>query len=123
MSKEEISLINIIYTINEEDKINEDIRIFGSEFVKKNKNICKMIIDDNEYEIAEEYNIKSYTNNELKIKLKIIGNITDMSYMFDECYSLSSLSDISKLNTSNVTDMSYMFIGCHSLLSLPDISK
>ena len=43
--------------------------------------------------------------------------------MFDECYSLSSLSDISKLNTSNVTDMSYMFIGCHSLLSLPDISK
>ena len=43
--------------------------------------------------------------------------------MFFGCSSLSSLPDISKLNTNNVTDMSYMFHRCSSLSSLPDISK
>jgi len=47
MSKEDISIINIIYNINEEDrKYKQNIKIFGSEFVKNNKNMCKMIIDN-----------------------------------------------------------------------------
>ena len=104
------------------------MKIFGSEFVKNNKNKCKMIIDDKEYEITEKCNIKkcnieNYTNNELKIKLKGIDNITNMSYMFDGCSSLLSLPDISKWNTNNVTNMNYMFYACESLSSLPDISK
>ena len=45
MSKEDISIINIIY------KYKKNMKIFGSEFVKNNKNKCKMIIDDKEYEI------------------------------------------------------------------------
>ena len=35
MSKEDISIINIIYNINENDKEYGYINIFGSEFVKK----------------------------------------------------------------------------------------
>ena len=35
----------------------------------------------------------------------------------------SSLPDISKWNTKKVTDMSYMFAKCSSLSSLPDISN
>ena len=31
--------------------------------------------------------------------------------------------DLSKWNTNNVTDMSFLFNGCKSLSSLPDISK
>ena len=46
-----------------------------------------------------------------------------MSFLFNECRSLSYLPDISKWNTNNVRDMSYMFSGCISLSSLPDISK
>ena len=46
-----------------------------------------------------------------------------MSNMFGLCYSLSSLPDISKMNTNNVTDMSFMFFECKSLSSLPDISN
>ena len=38
--------INIIY-----NKILGKIRIFGKEFVKNNKNKCKIIYDKNEYEI------------------------------------------------------------------------
>ena len=119
MSEKDISEINIIYDVNGENNIN----IFGSIFVENNKNKCKMIIDNEEYELADNYNIKSNNNNELKIKLKGINNVTDMSYMFDGCSSLLSLPDISKWNTNNVTNMSYMFDGCSSLSSLSDISK
>ena len=85
--------------------------------------MCKMIIDNMEYEIKEKYNVKNYNNNILKIKLKGIDNITNMSYMFYGCSSLLSLPDISRWNTNNVTDMSYMFYNCSSLSSLSDISK
>jgi surface protein len=119
MSEKDISEIDIIYDIKEEGNIN----IFGSEFVKNNKNICKMIIDNKEYEIAEKYNIKNKNNNKLIIKLKGIDKVTNMMGIFYGCSSLSSLPDISKWNTNNVTYMSYMFCGCSSLSSLPDISK
>ena len=123
MSKEDESFINIIYKINEKDKKYGNINLFGSKFVWNNRDKCKMIIDNKEYKIIEQYNIENNINNELKLKLKGINNITDMSNMFRECSSLSSLPDISKWNTNNVTDMSYMFYGCSSLSSLPDISK
>ena len=123
MSKEDISIANIIYNISKEDIKIKNINIFGSEFVKNNKNLCKMKIDNKEYEITEKYNIENNTNNELKIILKGINNVTNMSYMFSGCSSVSSLPDISKWSTNNVTNMSYMFDGCLSLSSLPDISK
>ena len=75
-----------------------------------------MIIDNKKYEITEKYKIINYNNNELKIKLKGIDNINDMSYMLYECSSLSSLPDISKWNTDNVKDMRYMFYGCSSFI-------
>jgi len=119
MSEKDISEINIIYDINEESNID----IFGSKFVENNKNICKMIIDNKEYELADNYNIKSNNNNKLKIKLKGINNVIDRGSRFSGCLSLSSLPDISKWNTNNVTNMSYLFSGCSSLSSLPNISK
>jgi len=124
MSKESISEIRIIYNINIYDEYEEDqenIRIFGDIFVENNKNKCKIIIDNKELEIAEKYNIEKYNNNKLEIELKGINNVTNMSYMFSRCSSLSSIPDISKWDTNNVTDMSYMFGGCSSLSSLPDI--
>ena len=47
--------------------------------------------------------------------------VTDMSYMFCNCQTLTSL-DVTKFNTANVTNMSYMFYGCSKLTSL-DVSK
>ena len=67
---------------------------------------------------------KYYNNDEREKKIKLIesktysffygynNGITDMSSMFYEYSSLSSLPDISKWNTNNVTDMSGMFYGC-----------
>lgn len=50
------------------------------------------------------------------------SNVTDMSYMFNDCYSLTT---IPQLDTSNVTTMDYMFNNCHSLTTIPllDTSK
>ena len=66
MSEKDITEINIIYNFNGENNIN----IFGYNFIKNNKNICKMIIDNKEYELAEKYKVKRSNNNKLKIKLK-----------------------------------------------------
>ena len=43
---------------------------------------------------------------------------TNMSYMFNSCYSLQS---IPQLDTSNVTSMSSMFSSCYSLQSIPQL--
>ena len=48
-------------------------------------------------------------------------NVTDMSWMFCNCFDLTSI-DVSYFNTSNVTNMNAMFAGCSSLQSL-DVSK
>ena len=83
MSENNLSEINIIYDINRQN----NIRIFGLNFVKNNKNICKMIIDNKEYEISVEFKVKSNNDNILKIKLTGIENVTNMSYIFYECSS------------------------------------
>ena len=49
-----------------------------------------------------------------------ISNVTNMSYMFNGCTSLTNL-DVSGWDTSNVTGMYYMFNGCTSLTNL-DVS-
>ena len=118
MCEKIISEINIIYDIME-----KDIKLFGTEFVKNNKNICKMIIDNKEYEIKEKYSTRNYNSDIIKIKPKGINDMNNMSFMFDGCISLLSLSDISKWKTNNNTEMSKIFNGCKKLASLPDISK
>ena len=45
--------------------------------------------------------------------------ITDMSYMFSNCYKLQT---IPPLNTSNVTNMENMFDSCYELTSLPALN-
>ena len=54
--------------------------------------------------------------------LKVTDKVTDMSYMFKYCNSLTSIGDVSKWNTSNVTNMSHMFEYCSELTQL-DLSN
>ena len=112
-------IITIIYKYNLENKI----KIFDAHFVENNKNICKIIYKDKEYELKSSFNIDNNNKDIFSIKLKGINNISNASYMFRGCNLLISLPDISKWNTSNVIDMSYLFDGASSLKSLPDLSK
>lgn len=56
------------------------------------------------------------------IKFDDTENVTNMSYMFNNCKALTT---IPQLNTSNVTDMSQMFNNCNKLTTIPllDTSK
>ena len=116
--KMNIDEINITYKKNDGEN---NIRLFGSDFVKGNKKNCKLIMENKEEDLKEEINLLD--KDSITIKLKGITNITNVSYMFYKCSSLTSLSDISKWNTSNVTNMNHMFSQCSSLISLPNISK
>ena len=46
------------------------------------------------------------------------SQVTNMSYMFHGCSSLTSVPD---MDTSRVTNMSSMFYGCSSLTTVPDM--
>ena len=112
--------IIIKYKIGKEDKI----RIFGDGFVKNNKDSFQMIIKDKNYNLDSFYKIKNEKENEiLKIKLKQIKSVTNLSYMFSNCLALSELPDISNFDTNNINNMEFMFNECSNLSSLPDISK
>ena len=88
MAEFEITIdeITIIYNIKKSQRKEGKIRIFGENFVKNNKNKCKIIIDGKEYELMEEFNIN--IEERIEIKLIEISKITDMSYMFSGCSSL-----------------------------------
>ena len=57
--------------------------------------------------------------------LKIdISKYIDLKFLFAECHFLSYISKgISNWNTSNITNLSFLFSNCYSLLSIPDISN
>ena len=120
LNENNAQFIDIIYRIT---KKNSDIRLFGEKFIEKNKDKCKILIDNNESELIKVFSCKNVKNNILKVRLKIYSNITDMSGMFNECSSLSSLKGISNWQTGNVTNMSAMFSGCSKLSSLDGISN
>ena len=98
------------------------------------------------------YNCDNMTDDSLKNAVSgwNTENVTDMSYMFNDCDSLASLDSLAGLNTDNVTrmqgmfqscdrlsdlngikgwnmgnvaDISYMFAGCYNLNSLEGISS
>ena len=113
--------ITIIYRIKDKNKL----RVFGKHFVENNKNQCKILYDNKEYDLNEYFNIDNikYTDDLFEIKLKGINNITDMSNMLFHCQSLLSVPDLDKINTNKIHNMSSLFDVCLSLLSLPDISN
>jgi len=99
---------------------NASIRLFGENFIKNNINKCSVIINNElkKIEDCEFYKLKE-PNKELNIILLKEDDIIDISYMFNDCEELKSISDDSKWNTSNVINMSYMFCNCKSLSCLP----
>jgi len=149
MTKYECSLI-IKYKINKND---EKLKVLGEDFVKINKENCRIIVDNQESELSEYIDLSKYnTSNNDFIEIKLTGinnikkaycmfykctslisipnldkwetnNVTDLYRLFSECTSLESLPDISKWNTDNVTNMGYLFSECPSLKSIPDISN
>ena len=108
--------MTIRYEINNQKKI----KLFGEEFVNKNKNNCYILIPRNK-KIEIPVNLElcnGFKGNILEIKLIETKPITDMSRLFYKCESLNSIPDMDNWDTKNVTNMSCMFCKCTSLESL-----
>ena len=104
------------------------IRIFGEEFVKNNKGICKYknIDADKDFkELSEFYNCYRPYNQHVKLRVELSGikNVKNFSHMCDGCDHLFQVVNIEILNTNELTDISYMFNGCESLTLFGDISN
>ena len=155
--------INCIYIAKDKEKeiqlihdYKEDISEYDKTFKQlysKAKEINKQFFEKNiELYISQEkikfsYKYKVNEIEDIKIKFKLKPNLSNMSFMFYNCYSLKSIDfssfnainiinmhslfndckslvsiNLSSFNTSNTTDMSEMFSGCSSLKSI-DLSS
>ena len=117
--KEKKDEITLIYNI---DKNSDFIKIFDSEFVNNNKNNCKIIFKNKEYELSENLKINIEDNKEekLEIKLKGVNSIINANRMFYKCEQLYSLPDINNWDISNVERINEMFFGCKQLKEIPN---
>ena len=118
--EEQFSEITIKYNITKK----KEVKLFGSDFVKNNKNYCSILIGEKKFELMDYLKLNTIdidSDKILEIKLFCSNNITDMSFMFHKCSCLISLPDISNINTSNVTHMNSLFSGCESLYVLPGV--
>ena len=112
-----------------ENELNQSIQILNC-FEEIKKVYSKVIGINNENEIRN--NCEIYINNNKinfefknifsekginKINIKCNKNLQNMSAMFYNCYSLTSLN-LSNFNTNNINNMSYIFYNCSSLTSL-----
>ena len=71
------------------------IKIFGDNFVKNNKNKCKIIYNGKEQELKSYILIEENNDYEyIEINLIVYKEIINMSFMFKDCSSLVSLPDI-----------------------------
>ena len=128
------------------NKSGDTINITSHYFMELNYNKCNIIFKNQKFEFRSSLIIGNKENTEVKIK--VLENIRDISFMFHECnllkyvknipifnkiinmnclfYGCSSLEllpDISKWNINDVRDLSGIFYGCSSLKSIPDISS
>ena len=106
--------------------VNTTIKIFNELFVNNNKEYCRIIYDNIEYNLTPYFNIGNEIptdNVEIIFDFKYMPTKINISYMFHGCSSILLLPDISQIDTSNITDMQYLFCDCQSLIELPNISK
>ena len=92
-----------------------------------NSTAIKSVVFDKSFKTYAPTSLKRFfwglTKLETIKDLKYLNTeqVRDMSYMFSDCSTLSSL-DLSNFNTAIVTNMSYMFSDCSTLSSL-DLSN
>ena len=116
---------DIVFEVN---KSSTYIRLNGTYYTAKTVNDGLYCIKLQTYNIGEltdcSYTFAGNINDaaiDKLIKFPSTSAVTDMTYMFNACRSLTSL-DVSSFDTSNVTSMKGMFGGCSGLSSL-DLSN
>ena len=93
------------FYLDDKKEYDEDVilRLFGNNFVNKNKNKCKIIYKNKKYklkdyfeEIEAEYIINPDIFNLVKLRIIFMNNCIDLSNMFYGCYHLISFLESPK---------------------------
>ena len=106
MSFENENLIDIQLNYKPLSYNSEKFRIFGKNFVNHNKDKCKIIYKNKEYELTEyfeEINNKYNHKDIIILILRIVNPLNDLSYMFCGC---ETLLEFLELDEANITDIS-----------------
>lgn len=90
------------------------LKYFFSEYMGKQLDLSNFVVPDKVTDIS--YMFESCSNVESLTLPESFeaSNVTNMSYMFRSCYALKTI-DLSNLNVSEATNMSYMFYYCNKL--------
>ena len=118
--------MDMIYTIPEN---NKTLSLFDGQyagFVKRYKDVCKIVYNGLEYPLTQNFNLCYITNEdknkkEIKITLKGIENVKDMSFMFKKCYCLKKVF-ATRTDFSKVGNMEAMFEWCKNFEEISDTS-
>ncbi len=112
-----------VYGIDQKQESNNDVPAWaGAGAGQYNDRITKVVFDTSFQKYLPSstsywlYNCRKIAAIEGLDNLNT-EKVTNMSYMFSACQSLTSL-DVSSFDTKNVTDMSGMFNGCSALTSI-----
>jgi hypothetical protein len=73
--------------------------------VKNNRNNCFLFINNKKKDLCEYYNFEKNNEEILIVKLIEIKTITDMSFMFCKCETLSFVPNMWNWNTDEVIDI------------------
>ena len=121
-----VPLGSIYNSTEEEVQVSEENKWY-TYVLPKDKGLLRFISSDSVKKIVVKANIGYYNMDsdgilltsavEASFKGSDTSKVNDMSSMFSNCISFSSL-DLSGWDMSNVTNMSFMFDGCSSLTSL-----
>ena len=69
---------------------NDNIRILGKDFVKKNENKGKLIINNKKYKLKEFINSYEIKEDKIKIDILLSKELSNISHLFDNCENLEN---------------------------------
>ena len=102
-------------------KGNQWVKLFGFDFVERNKEFLKIIFNGKQLPLKEFLKInKSEIDKNISIRLIGVLSVRDITYMFKGVSDLSPSFDASQLNKFNFTNMEGVFEKC---TTLPILSK
>ena len=106
----------VLYDVEEKD-IDKDgyVNILGIKFGEENRNKINLIINGKEENLCHKYKLNKGVNT---IKFIFKEEITNYSYLFYECTSLSDVYILKDWDVSKGQNLNYLFYGCSSLKNI-----
>ena len=142
--------MDLVYDI----KTDYDLKIINNEFINRYNKVCIIIYNNMEYPLTEYFDLNNISfediiKRKIKITLKGLNSVKDMSNtfkdcthlkkvflsktdmskiismesMFENCENLEEISDTSLWNVENIKSMERLFYSCKKLKSVPGINK